>query len=69
MFRYKLKAISKFPRPASKVVNTEGVSMGLTMTMTLEGDQLTRVFSEWTFDDDRSVPEQWREPLVFRKLK
>mgnify|MGYP001133943942 FL=1 len=43
--------------------------MGLTMTMTLEGDQLTRVFSEWTFDDGRSVLEQWREPLVFRKLK
>lgn len=50
-------------------VNAEGVSMGLTMTLTLQGDQLTRVFSEWTFDDGRSVLEQWREPLVFRKLK
>ena len=26
-------------------VNAEGVSMGLTMTLTLQGDQLTRVFS------------------------
>lgn len=50
-------------------VNPAGVSMGLTMTLTLQEDQLTRVFSEWTFDDGRSIPEQWREPLVFRKLK
>ena len=50
-------------------VNASGISMGLTMTMTLEGNQLTRVFSEWTFDDGRSPLEQHREPVVFRKLK
>ncbi|MDG2221414.1 MAG: hypothetical protein P8L85_08550 [Rubripirellula sp.] len=50
-------------------VTAEGVSTGITMTMTLAGDQLTRVFSEWTFDDGRKVLEQWYEPVVFHRMK
>ena len=50
-------------------VTAEGVSTGITMTMTLEGDQLTRVFSDWTFGDGRQVLEKWYEPVVFRRIK
>ncbi len=50
-------------------VTAEGVSTGITMTMTLEGGQLTRVFSDWTFGDGRQVLEKWYEPVVFRRIK
>ncbi|MDA9858903.1 hypothetical protein N9D23_12345 [Rubripirellula sp.] len=47
-------------------VTVEGVSTGITMN--LEGDQLTRVFSDWTFGDGRQVLEKWYEPVVFRRI-
>ena len=49
-------------------VTETGVSMAGTLTMKLKGDQLTRIFSDFSFGDGRVVPDEVYQPLEFQRV-
>jgi len=49
-------------------VTETGVSMAGTLTFVLQGDRLTRTFSDFSFSDGTEAPSQMYEPVVFKRI-